>query len=262
MLASNALLERLDSRDHLVQMYEADEQALVRNVARYLLEGLALGSLLIVVTTPEHEAAFCQALEAGGADPQAAAGDGRLTILNAEATLARFMVDGYPDADLFEQTVGVVVRQAAERAGDHGVRAFGEMVGVLWASKQYPAAIRLEQLWHKLMKSVEFNLFCGYPIDIFAREFNLGVVDALLCAHTHLVPTGRNADLEAALTQATNDVLGARLAGLKPLMKRNFRPAWAALPNGEAMILWLRNNLPDRADEILDRARAYYNATV
>ena len=260
MLASDALLERPESGDHLVQLYEADEQALVRNVARYLLEGLTLGSSLIVVATLEHETAFRRELEAAGADPQAAVSAGQLKFLNAEVTLAQFLIDGHPDADLFEQTVGVAVRQAAERAGDRGVRAFGEMVGVLWASKQYPAAIRLEQLWHKLMKSVEFNLFCGYPIDIFAKQFDIGIVDALLCAHTHLLPSGSNAKLESALTRATNDVLGARLAGLKPLMKRNFRPAWAALPNGEAMVLWLRNNLPDRADEILGLAREYYNA--
>lgn len=261
MFAPDAVLEQLESRDHLVQCYEADEQALVRNVAHYLLEGLKRRSHLVVVTTPAHQTAFCGALEDGGADLQAALRDNQLIFLDAEATLARFMVDGHPDADLFEQSVGVAIRQAAERAGAHGVRAFGEMVGVLWASQQYPAAIRLEQLWHKLMKSVDFSLFCGYPIDIFSNQFDIGIVDALLCAHTHMVPTGENLDLESALTRATNEVLGAKLAGLKPLMKRNFRPAWGALPNGEAMILWLRNNLPDRADDILGRARAYYNAT-
>ena len=33
----------------------------------------------------------------------------------------------------------------------------------------------------------------------------------------------------------------------------------ALLPNAEAIVLWLRRNLPDRADEIVGRSRHYYN---
>jgi hypothetical protein len=43
-------------------------------------------------------------------------------------------------------------------------------------------------------------------------------------------------------------------------MKANYRPSWGIVPRGEAVILWLRNNLPDYADEILSRARRYYRA--
>jgi hypothetical protein len=42
------------------------------------------------------------------------------------------------------------------------------------------------------------------------------------------------------------------------LMKANFRPAWAEVPKAEGIILWIRNNLPDIADDILDRARQHY----
>jgi len=34
--------------------------------------------------------------------------------------------------------------------------------------------------------------------------------------------------------------------------------AWAVIPRPEAIILWLRNNLPGSAERILDRARQYY----
>jgi hypothetical protein len=55
-----------------------------------------------------------------------------------------------------------------------------------------------------------------------------------------------------------DEVLGPRAERLRPLIKANYRPAWAAIPQAEALVLWLRNNLPDFADEILDRARHYY----
>jgi len=57
-------------------------------------------------------------------------------------------------------------------------------------------------------------------------------------------------------------VLGSRAQGLKLLIKANFRPSWAAIPQAEATVLWLRNNLPDYADEILARARGTYQGAL
>jgi hypothetical protein len=58
-----------------------------------------------------------------------------------------------------------------------------------------------------------------------------------------------------------DDLLGRRAEGLRSLMRSNLRPAWAVMPRAEANILWLRNNLPDEAESILDRARLYYRAS-
>jgi hypothetical protein len=41
-------------------------------------------------------------------------------------------------------------------------------------------------------------------------------------------------------------------------MHANRRPAWGKVPPAEALVLWLRNNLPVSADQILARAREYY----
>jgi hypothetical protein len=84
-------------------------------------------------------------------------------------------------------------------------------------------------------------------------------VDEILCAHTQLVPSG-GTDLVRAIDRAMGDVLGSRADGMRPLMKANHRPAWGEVPPGEAVILWLRNNLPDYADEIVGRARRYCRA--
>jgi hypothetical protein len=54
------------------------------------------------------------------------------------------------------------------------------------------------------------------------------------------------------------EALGTEAHDLNLLVKANYRPAWAVLPSGEAIVLWLRNNLPDRADHILERAREHY----
>jgi hypothetical protein len=130
------------------------------------------------------------------------------------------------------------------------------MVGLLWKAGQYAPAIRLEELWNELLKSNDVSLFCGYPIDIFSPDFQADKVDALLCAHTHLLPV--NPALEGALNRAMDEVLGPRVDGLKQLVQTNHRPAWGEVPRPEALVLWLRNNLPGSADQIMRLARQYY----
>jgi len=71
--------------------------------------------------------------------------------------------------------IGTTVREAWQNSNGAGLRVYGEMVGILWKARQFPAAIRLEQLWNKLRKSHDFDLFCAYSIDIFDKQF--GVLD-------------------------------------------------------------------------------------
>src|SRR4029077_19190901 len=181
---------------HLMQLYEADARALLENVAKYLQDGLKAGCGVLVVATTDHKAGFIAELTRLGESPDRAIRTAQPAFLDADETLARFMLNGHPDADRFDRSVGEAVRRAHARAAGKGLLAYGDMVGVLWRQKQFPAAIRLEQLWNRLQKSLNFQLFCGYPIDIFDRTFDIGVIDALLCAHTHLLPTRSNAGLE------------------------------------------------------------------
>jgi hypothetical protein len=107
-----------------------------------------------------------------------------------------------------------------------------------------------------MLRNSEASLFCAYPIDVFGPDFQTEKVDELLCSHTHLLPL--ELGLEEALGRAMQEVLGPRLDGLRESMRANHRPAWGKIPAAEALVLWLRNNLPDVADQILARARKYY----
>ena len=68
-----------------------------------------------------------------------------------------------------------------------------------------------KEYWNGLLRSSNISLFCAYPIDVFGEEFHVENVDALLCAHTHMVPI--DDELESALNRAMNEVLGERVAG-------------------------------------------------
>jgi hypothetical protein len=252
------LLAKATPEGHLVQFYQADERLLTRNVSRYLWEGLKHGDGLLVVARTDHVADIALELKGLGADTEAAVRGGRLVFSNAEEMLASLMADGQPDWGRFESTVGGAMLQARAQAGNRGLRVYGQMVGILWMEGQRSSAMRLEQFWNKLIKSTASNLFCAYPIDVFGKDFQIAEVDGLLCAHTQLLPSAIDRDLESSINRAMDEVLGPRAERLRPLIKSNYRPSWAAIPRGEALILWLRSNLPDRADEILSRARQLY----
>ena len=62
------LLERPHPRGHFVQLYEADDVALTKNVGLYLWEGLRQGEGVLVIATPEHQELFSGHLDHLGAN--------------------------------------------------------------------------------------------------------------------------------------------------------------------------------------------------
>ena len=71
------------------------------------------------------------------------------------------------------------------RSVSGSVRAFGEMVGLLWVDGQRSAATRLEEYWNELLSGSTLSLFCAYPIDVFNGGSENAGLEAVLCAHTH-----------------------------------------------------------------------------
>jgi hypothetical protein len=151
---------RLGDRDHVVQFYEADED-LVGVVMGYLSGAILAGDTVVLIATAEHCEAFEAALQTAAVDVEVARAEGRLLVEDAGETLARFIVDGVPDPAGFDTVVGGLVR-AASAGGGH-VRAYGEMVALLWDAGLVTAAIELERLWNTLGARKPFSLFCAYP---------------------------------------------------------------------------------------------------
>ncbi|MGA3235255.1 MAG: MEDS domain-containing protein [Bryobacteraceae bacterium] len=245
------------SPKHSVQFYGSDDDALAANVSPYIGKGLQREEGVVVIATAKHIRAFANRLVEDGHDATGAIREGRLLFLGAEQTLALFMVDGLPDRDSFRSATGVVFRQIRSKTGSREIRAYGEMVDLLWNAGHLDAAARLERLWNEVLDENGLQLFCAYQIDVFGREFQAGVIDEILCAHTHLEPEGSNGNLHGAVSRAMSEVLGARATGL-PRLDDPRAASWAVLPKGETTVLWIRDNLPDYADEILARARGYY----
>ena len=154
---------------HVVQFYASD-RSLFSTVAEFLADGLLLGQPAIVIATPAHRDGIEAHLEAKQIDCAVARRAGDLVMLDAEETLAQFAVGGEIEPDLFERTVDVMVEQALSGRGRTGVRAFGEMVDLLWRQGHTDSAIKLEMLWHKLVIKHRFALLCGYAMGHFYKQ--------------------------------------------------------------------------------------------
>jgi PAS domain S-box-containing protein len=174
--------------DHSVQFYEQDD-FLLDEVSGFIGAGLQAGQVGLVIATQPHLEGLERRLKARHAcsDWDAAWGPDRYVVLDAAETLSKFMVDGWPDERLFADVVGSVIRQAAQD-GSRPVRAFGEMVALLWAEGKHEASIRLEELWNDLAQTQSFSLLCAYPIQGFDDEGHGSPFAQICTAHSHVRP--------------------------------------------------------------------------
>ena len=148
-----------DPGQHVVQFYESDAD-LISGAGDYLSDGAHAGAVGIVIASAAHREAFEAHLREAGVDVDGARADGTLVLLDAGETLVRFMRDDRVDRDAFFDVVGGVVHAAA--ATGRPVRAFGEMVALLWEAGDVIGAIDLETFWNELATEVGFSLYCAY----------------------------------------------------------------------------------------------------
>jgi hypothetical protein len=157
---------------HVVQFYGRDED-LAGSVADYLLGALEAGGVAVVIATAEHRRAFEARLAEAGVDLSAAADSRAYLAVDARETVSQFMTAGRPDNADFDRVIGGLIAGAC--GSGRPIRAYGEMVALLWNDGLVNAAVQLEELWNELGRRYSFSLFCGYPAQEVARD---GQVDA------------------------------------------------------------------------------------
>ena len=168
---------------HGVQFY-TDPDALCRIVGGFIGEGLEQDGLAVLIVTPDHAARIESCLRAHGIDVDALKRRGQIVAFDARETLQLFMVDGMPNPSAFRRTVGGILNQVRRGREQCTIRAYGEMVDLLWKDGLEAAAIRLETLWNQLASTQDFDLLCGYSMGNFYKG---AALDEIKGQHTHLV---------------------------------------------------------------------------
>jgi hypothetical protein len=176
--------ECLAPHHHAVQFYGSDE-TLMQTLAGFLAGGLITGQPAVVIATPSHSTAVLDELAHRLIDVKSARRIGDLVFLDANEILATFMRDDMPDRDAFRHTVGGVIRQTLAGRTTTPLRAYGEMVDVLWKRGNEEAAIKLEMLWNDLSRTYPFQLLCGYSIGNFYKQ--TGSFERICEQHTHVM---------------------------------------------------------------------------
>lgn len=169
--------------EHIVQFYE-DDALFLDTLFRFVDRGLITGEGVIVIATHEHLSALEERLSGFMFGIARDRLTGAYIAMDAQEALGKFMIKGWPDDKLFlEFVLGLVTRASA-----HGrrVRAFGEMVALLWATGNTAATIRLEYLWNKVCKIHKLPLFCAYPKTGFTEETSKSIAD-ICAAHSKII---------------------------------------------------------------------------
>ena len=176
--------------DHSVQFYQSD-LFLADVVATFLEEGFHAGDVALVIATPQHQALFCAQLASRGLDVAALLRHQRLVMLDATEAVRRIVDHGRVDEAAFHEFVGPSLQALATHAAGANVRAYGEIVDLLWGAGERSAAIRLEELWNALRERHRFSLLCAYLMDSFVKHHGIGDVCA---THTHVHTPEKVAD--------------------------------------------------------------------
>jgi hypothetical protein len=149
---------------HIVQIYEED-QPFLDLLTDFVSNGINVNDCVIVIATESHLKSLDNRLRANGFNVFDLTLRDQFIPLNVDMTLSRFMINGWPDELLFRH----LITRLIDRAHMHKrkVRAFAELVAILWSHGLHEATVRLEDLWNKFCETEGFCLFCAYPKTSF-----------------------------------------------------------------------------------------------
>ena len=182
---------------------------------------------------------------------------GLLTYGEAEDALAAFMEGGMPSPARFQETVGALVDDVAARFPGRTIRAFGEMVDLLWQRGETAAAGALEELWNELARGRSFALLCGYRLDIFDIDVQTAALPDVFATHTHTRPAADPSRLAAAVDRALTEIVGVKRAA-RIYLEVAERVPRGPVPRAQEVLSFLSSRDTLQAKRILERVRFLY----
>jgi hypothetical protein len=186
--------------DHVLQIYE-NEHSFISSLTGYVSSGIRLGECAIVIATKEHLGELVSRLKEEGFNVDQLINEDQFIGLDAAETLSRFMVDNWPDEKLFTETITSVINRGTCK--QRKVRAFGEMVALLWAEGHNGATVQLELLWEKFCSQNELGLFCAYPKSGFTTDITESIEQICHC-HGKVIQNIDNTDHVIVYTESRN----------------------------------------------------------
>ena len=129
-----------------------------------------MGQPAMIIASAAHREGILEHLNARLIHVDQARRSGDLLVLDADETLALFMVDGVPVPELFDTNIGRFIEQVLQgrpRLDSPGLWRDGRH---LVDTRRRDAAIRLEILWNALATRFGLALLCGYAMGNFFKQ--------------------------------------------------------------------------------------------
>lgn len=178
--------------DHVVQIYENDK-VFINSLEGYVGSGFLAGDSVIVIATTEHLKLLEDRLKKQGFDISSLTTIDRYIPIEAHEALSTFLINNWPDENLFIEFIVGLINRAQKN--NRKVRAFGEMVAILWEKGFNGATVQLENLWNQLHKKDGFSLFCAYPRIGFTQDAN-DSMETICSSHTKVMDGGSKPSTE------------------------------------------------------------------
>jgi hypothetical protein len=170
--------------EHVLQIYENPEN-LINLLVSYVGTGVNAGESVIAIADATHTRLLEEKLRDHVLKLDTLVADDRLILLNAQQVLDSFLVNGNPDREKFREAIRKVIRRAKGKK-NRKVRAFGEMVALLWNEGNRKATIQLEEYWDELCREENISLFCAYPKHVLGDSFHQEI-DHICKAHSKII---------------------------------------------------------------------------
>lgn len=246
-------LSRPATGNHFVQVYQ-DDDLLVDAVCHFISDGLKPVEGVVIIATPEHRDAIIAQLSATSEALQKALQSDQFVFHDAEKLLSSFMVDGMPDKEKCFSVISPILDGAVRNHTT--VRAFGEMVDILWQAGNKNAASTLENYWNELIQRHAFSLLCAYRVDNLNPSAYYGDIECLCSTHTHFIPAQDFNLLEEAVSKASENVMGVSLSGMMGSIAKFPHPT-TIMPAAQASLLYISKTMPVTTDYILTQVRSH-----
>jgi hypothetical protein len=181
--------------DHFVKFYDG-EHDFVEGVGPFLAEGLRGGEMTVVIATEQHRRLIAEYLRDAGIPVDLVEDRGDYVALDAAAVLRSFMVNGTPDRNRFRDAIVPFANAASAKR--QSLRAFGEMVGLLWKAGNVKGAVRLERLWNEVVDGYGLTLYCAYSARMLGDTADIAATAEMCATHNHLISPAHYDDAPAA----------------------------------------------------------------
>jgi hypothetical protein len=248
------LLAEPGENGHIVQLYQ-DDDFYAEAISHFAVEGLVRGESIILVATRPHWKNISGRLRGKGVDVDGLFRQGQLTLLDADDTLPKFMAGSMPDGGIFKPLAKRTIHKARAGGKYPRVRWWGEMVNVLYVNGNPRGSTRLEEFFDEVAHEENIAIFCSFLMDKFDPKIYDEAFGNVCRTHSHVIPADDYAQHRMTVNRAVAEVVGDIKGPLLQSLVSWKGAATSLMPSSQALLLWVREHLPESFEPVLARAR-------